>query len=427
MKHSVLAGLVMLTGCAIQFDPPSSAEAPAATAGSTVVVQNLHCLPAGEVVAAGVEDSITNIEGVVFFSQDQGETWRRVPVRAPGISLSLLVLPGDPEGVFYASGYRVGKSLLSAVTTWRYEPGPWWVTRDKGRSWQPSEPRLPLLPTTDISAKLPVIVRADQSGTLIGVVAEERHLVVLRSSDDGKTWSRQALAKLSHYGSLVSDGRGQVVVTGRADVMQSGTPAARRITVYRSSDAGETWQEVRLHPGIDLIGALRVYLTPGGAILAYGNDELHRGGYLAVISQSIDGGRTWGTAQTFPSVGRIVSIAGDPAGRVIALTSRGAILLSLDDGGSWRMVHFARLDTDSSVIVFSNEGAIFVARDRGLFMRSLDGGETWHPVESGLPHRQYVLDEHCTDGRGLIVVGGSSGMVTRSVDWGATWQRGRLE
>lgn len=43
-----------------------------------------------------------------------------------------------------------------------------------------------------------------------------------------------------------------------------------------------------------------------------------------------------------------------------------------------------------------------------------------------LPDRQYVLDVHCTDGRGLIVVAGSGGMVTRSTDWGAAWQRGRL-
>jgi len=122
-----------------------------------------------------------------------------------------------------------------------------------------------------------------------------------------------------------------------------------------------------------------------------------------------------------------VGIAGDATGRVIALTSRGAILLSTDDGGSWRVVHYPKLRTDSSIIIFSNDGVILAARDRGRFMRSPDGGETWHTVASGLPDRKYVLDAHCTDGWGLIVVAGFGGMVTRSTDWGATWQRGRLE
>jgi photosystem II stability/assembly factor-like uncharacterized protein len=419
--------LTLLLGCAIPVEVPSPAEAALIADGIKVIVQSLRCLSTGEVVAAGIEDAIADGRGVVFLSEDRGATWRRVPLRAPGTSLSLLVLPGDPEGVLYASGYRTGADLLSGMTTLRYEPGPWWITRDKGRSWQPSEPRLPLLPTTDITARLPAILRADQAGTLIGVVAEQRHLVVLRSSDHGKTWSRQALAKLGHYGSLVADGRGQVVLTGRADVIQSATPAARRIAVYRSSDAGATWQEVGLSPGIDLIGALRVYLTPGGTILAYGSDELPRSGYPAVISQSVDAGRTWGAARIFPNIGRIVSIAGDARGRVVALTSRGAILRSTDDGGSWRLAHSAGSSTDSSAMVLSNDGAILATRDGGRFMRSSDGGETWHAVDSDLPDRQFVLDAYCTDGRGLIVVGGSDGMVTRSTDWGATWQRGRLQ
>jgi photosystem II stability/assembly factor-like uncharacterized protein len=408
----------MLAGCAFPIDVPSRAEASLVTDGVKVVVQSLHCFPTGEVVASGMADSMTNFEGVVFLSEDRGETWRRVVLEAPGIPLSLLILPGDQDGALYASGYRTESNLLlSIVTTWRYAPGRWWVTRDQGRSWEPTEPRMPLLPTTVIGERLPAIVRADQAGTLIGVVEEQGRLAVLRSSDDGKTWSRQMLAKLFHYASLVSNGRGQILVTGRA---------TGRSVVYRSSDAGATWQEMRLSSGIDLVEALRLYQTPGGAILAYGNDELHRSGYPAVLSQSVDGGRTWGPTRRFPTIGRIVGIAGDTTGRVIAMTSRGAVLHSTDDGRSWRMVHSAKLRTESSNIFFSSDGAIVGTRDRGNFIRSSDGGETWQAIESGLPARQYVLDASCTDSDGLIVVAGSGGMVTRSIDWGATWQRGRL-
>jgi photosystem II stability/assembly factor-like uncharacterized protein len=415
----------MLVGCAIRLDTPSPSEAPLTVDGSTIVVRSLECLPTGEVIAAGDKDVLTDGAGVVFLSEDRGETWRRVPLHAPGVSLSLLVLPGDPQGAVYASGYRTGTTVLSSATTGHYEPGPWWVTRDKGRSWQESEPRLPLVPTADISARLPAIVRADHAATLIGVVDGQSNLVVLRSSDGGRAWTRQDLPKLGHYGSLVSNGRGRVVVTGRADVVQRTTPTARRIVRYLSNDAGATWRESGVSSDADLVGALRLYLTPSGALLTWANDELRRG-YPAMVSRSFDGGRNWEPAQTFPGTGRILGIAGDARGRVIAMTSRGAVLRSTDDGASWRVVHSSPLRSESSAIVFSDGDAILITGDRGRFMRSLDGGETWHAVDSALPDRQYVLDAHCTDGRGLVVVGGSGGMVTRSTDWGANWHRGTL-
>lgn len=202
---------------------------------------------------------------------------------------------------------------------------------------------------------------------------------------------------------------------------------AREGLRYLSTDGGAIWEEVR-PVGIDLLDALRLYRTPSGALIAYNNDELHRSRYRTVISQSVDGGRTWGPARTFPGLGRIVGTAGDAKGRVVAITSRGVVLHSKDDGGLWRVVHSAKPGTrvESSNVILSNDGAALATLDRGYFFRSADGGETWQAVDSRLPDRQYVLDAHCTDGEGLIVVGGSGGMVTRSTDWGATWQRGRL-
>ncbi len=416
-----------LAGCSIRLDFPSPAAAPLVVDGSNVRVKGLHCFSTGEVIASGFTEGFTRSEGVIFLSEDRGETWRRISLRAPEISLSLMFLPGSPEGVVYASGWRTGGNFLSMVTTWRYEPGPWWVTRDKGRFWQASEPHLPLPPATDTTASLPAIVRVDQEGTLIGFVAENKGVVILRSTDSGKTWGRQSLPKISHYGSLVSNGRGQIVVTGDANSTQSETPIEYRVAAYRSSDSGVTWQEISSSSVIGLVN-LRLYLTPGGTILAYNAQENHREHPpYARISRSVDGGRTWKSQRSIRAVGRIVGIAGNTTGRVVGLTSRGAVLLSRNEGDSWQVVHSTKLRTESSNVIFSNNGAVLATQDRGRFIRSLDGGETWHAVESGLPDREYLLDAHCTDGKGLIVVGGTGGMVTRSTDWGATWRRGWLQ
>lgn len=411
----------MLAGCALEFDPPSAAEASLVAEGNKVIVRSLHCFPTGEVVASGVKDAFTGVEGVLFLSEDRGASWRRVALgaQAVGIGLSLLSMPGSLEGALYASGYREGASFLSGVITFRFEAGPWWVTRDKGRSWEHSEPRLPLLGTTVISEKLPTVVRADEAGTLVTVVEEQGRLAFLRSSDGGNSWSRQILGNLEQYGSLVSNGRGKLALTGR-------TIEHQYTAAYRSDDAGATWQQVRLPKEFDLLGALRLYRTPRGALIAYNNDEFHRSDYRSAISQSLDAGRTWGPVRNFPRLGRIVGIAGDAKGRVVAITSQGAVLLSTDDGGVWRMVHSTKRRTQSSNVILSNDGTVVATLDRGHFMRSSDGGETWQAVDSQLPDRQYGLDTHCTDGKGLIVVAGTGGMITRSTDWGATWQRGRL-
>lgn len=78
-------------------------------------------------------------------------------------------------------------------------------------------------------------------------------------------------------------------------------------------------------------------------------------------------------------------------------------------------------------MVAAGDGVIVATLDRATFIRSTDWGETWRPVDSGLPDGQYALSESCTDGRGLIVVAGSSGAMTRSIDHGATWSAARME
>jgi photosystem II stability/assembly factor-like uncharacterized protein len=428
---TALAGLA-LAGCAFAPDYPSALDAPLMVGDAKVTVQSLQCLPAGIVLAAGYTESLSRLEGVVLRSHDRGASWARVPLDsgALGVSVWLLGLPGgDEQAWHHVSGYRVGENTLSTVLTLAYRPGPWWITEDAGRSWRRVEPRVPLPATSVMFAPAPKLVDADGAGTLVAVAdGEGDALTLLRSGDRGRTWSRQPFPALKQFPSLVSDGRGTLVLTGRA--------SSDRGAIYWSADSGATWRESSIFVqsptpvSLQVPSALKLYHSPSGALVAYNANHLGKGRSAARIYSSADGGRNWSLAAEFSRIGRIVGIAGDATGRIVAVSEWGIVLLSDDGGAGWRKSARpvpAATEIGASNVVFAPDGAVLATLDRARFARSRDGGETWHAVESGLPDRQFVLDSHCVDGAGLIVAGGSGGMITRSTDWGVTWQRGQMQ
>jgi photosystem II stability/assembly factor-like uncharacterized protein len=417
-----------LTGCAMYFDPPSLAEAPMTVGERKVVIQSLVCGADGRVIAAGVADSLTDLEGVVLYSSDRGTTWLQAAIepRAVGVSLSTVVWPAGPEkGSTFLSGFRVGENLLSGMRS-SYPPGPWWSSADGGRSWRSTTVRMPLPPTSDIGLGIPEPVVADAAGTVVAAAADRGGpLAMLRSTDGGRTWHRQSFSRLGHYGSIVSDGLGRVALSGRSR-HDAGV-------IYWSADAGATWSESNISTDgkfpFRAPAALRLYRSPAGTLIAFNNDRLGKGRSPALIFSSANNGRSWSFVQGFAKVGRIVGLGIDREGRIVAVTEWGRVLLGDEKGTTWVLSEGAipvELSTAVSQVIFGPDGVALAVQYRGGIFRSTDGGQTWGRVDSGLPDRQFDLNRHCIDGMGLVVVAGGGGMLARSTDWGATWQPGRI-
>jgi photosystem II stability/assembly factor-like uncharacterized protein len=372
---------------------------------------------------------VLNLEGVALRSTDRGATWQPASIepRATGIALATVSWPAGPErGSVFLSGYRIGASLVSAIASRRYAAGPWWSTTDGGRSWRAVSARMPLPPTTDIGLTIPEIFLADATGTLITAADDGgRPLALLRSTDSGASWSRQSIAGLTHFGSIVVDGRGWLALTGRS---------TREVgLIIRSEDSGATWTESAISMGslstIQVPKALKLYRSPAGALVAFNSDTLGKGRSHAWFFSSVDRGRSWSFVRGFGHVGRVVGIGPDPHGGLIAVTEGGRVLLGDGQGIQWSMAEGSIQvvgGQEISAVVFAPTGVIVAAHYRGALHRSTDGGRSWQQVDSGLPDRQFVLDAYCVGPDGLIVVAGSGGMLTRSVDGGATWQPGRV-
>ena len=426
-RGAAFAACLWLGGCAVKFDYPTAAEAPLTLAGDKVDIQSLHCSASGEALAVGFTESLSSLEGVTFYSSDRGASWRQALLRPPayGVPLSVVALHrGQEIGQLYLSGYRQGPHALSGILRWSTEPGPWWSTSDGGRSWHEDVPKLPLPPTSVIFDRMPEIVAADRAGTLVAAVDDSSGaLALLRSTDGGASWTRQSFPALGHYGAIASDGNGRVILTGRS--------RQDRGVIYWSVDAGATWSEGAMASKdafpFKLPAALRLYRSPAGALLAFNNDPLGKGRSPAWIFVSTDGGRSWRFVGRFERVGQIVGIAGDGAGRIVAITAWGGVLLSDNGGIDWRqgaIPGVTKTELGASNVIFSPDGVVVATLDRGTIIRSSDRGETWRVVDSQLPDRQFVLGTSCQDGKGWIVVAGSGGMLSRSIDWGLTWQRG---
>lgn len=421
-----LAALLALAGCATLAYPPA-ADVPLNVDGREVTVTSLDCSADGAVVAAGWIEATGGLEGVILTSADRGMTWRRASVEpaASGVVLSLLRMPGTAgAGPLYASGYRGGTGLFAGQLASSYPPGAWWTTGDGGATWRSAVTPMPLFPTRDLAHRVPRVVVADRAGTLVsvhdhpepGVLAEDR-IVVLRSTDGSGDWHERILPELTYAADIVSDGLGWLLITGiaRSDGV-----------VLWSADSGVSWAESRLPPPVSR--SLRVYRNPDGTLLAFNAEELTWHGMSTHLYRSVNGGRRWDGPLAF-RLGRIVSMAGNANGRMIALTASGVVLVSDDSGIRWRggaNRSYPRTPISSSLMIATDDGVVVATLDRGRLIRSTDWGETWSPVDSGLPEYQYVLSEHCADRRGLIVLAGSGGMVTRSIDGGATWIPGRM-
>lgn len=124
----------------------------------------------------------------------------------------------------------------------------------------------------------------------------------------------------------------------------------------------------------------------------------------------------------------MLDVAALPGGRLIAVGERGHVLVSEDDGASWRQITTPVRSTLTAVAAAG--GTVVAAGHDGVILHSTDAGETWRRVReerwsadnqmspsNGSP----LLDVLFLDGQRVLAVGAYA-MVLRSNDGGATWE-----
>ena len=117
-----------------------------------------------------------------------------------------------------------------------------------------------------------------------------------------------------------------------------------------------------------------------------------------------------------------VALAG---ARLVAVGERGHVLLSDDEGRSWRQAKAVPTRTTLTAIHATHERQLWACGHGGVIVTSADAGETW-AVAAGRAEGPDVLlaIRVQPDGHGLAV--GSFGVAQRSADGGRTWKGATL-
>ncbi len=257
---------------------------------------------------------------------------------------------------------------------------------------------------------------------------------IYRSDDGGKSWKNLGLKKSEHIGRMVIDPRDSKVVYVAAEGPLWGPGGDRGL--YKTTDGGKTWKAVLTIS--ENTGVADIAMDPSNPDILYAASYQRRrhvfsfidGGPESAIYKSVDAGVTWNKlksglpAEDMGRIGLAVSPA-DPNvvyATIEAADAKGGIFRSSDKGATWER----RNDFDQGAMYYGrivpdpkNVDRIYVMN---VFLRiSDDGGKTIRKINEVNHH----IDNHIVwidpDNTSHCLVG-SDGGVAETYDNFATWR-----
>ena len=285
-----------------------------------------------------------------------------------------------------------------------------------------------------------LVSRVEAGGTLADPITETAG--VWESRDGGRSWRQLLLPGMNAGGGwslAISRADPRVIYYGAPNLAASrpGSDPNRRFStrgvLYRTSDGGQTWDELPtgllpdLRAGRVYVDGERVFLATFA--LLHGQSGAEQLGPL----RSQDGGRTWTSlASRLPAPYRAVADAW-----VAPTNSRNIYLSPVNSDGN-RQYGFASRDGGDT---FTQTAGPFVAQfdphdpaglrllgvsyDRAV-QRSDDGGLTWRqvgqaPGEFSIHRNRITTVVYDPTAPGVVYLGASGPYVWRSTDGGASW------
>jgi hypothetical protein len=253
---------------------------------------------------------------------------------------------------------------------------------------------------------------------------------IWRSTDGGATWtSAGSLPSLSITAIVMAPGNPNVLYAGTGDApkdwTQSGFLAVDGAGILRSVDGGLTWAPLpSTNPASNshwrFVEALAIHPTNASILLASAQGTIYR---------SADAGTTWNTVG---AVGAPIRFAPNDGTKVVVLYGDNP-RYSTDAGATWSLgfglpyaiatTGLAYTHTPGLVYAAAGHDALCCAAAGGVFYRSVNGGATWTQVSvpGHLGTRQLLDQSIWVDptNSNHVLLGGQD--LYRSTDGGASW------
>jgi photosystem II stability/assembly factor-like uncharacterized protein len=259
---------------------------------------------------------------------------------------------------------------------------------------------------------------------LVGTIGQG----VFSSGDDGATWGRASVGQGMHSDCIV---RSLVPHPSRPEVVYAGTDMG----LYQSDDGGGKWRLLDTPMKGSVVWSIALDRADPNVMFAGTGTPSKPGLY-----RSTDAGRSWDQrpmeiAESCPNVGipRPTGIAVDPTDHRnvwVGLEVDG-LRRSTDGGDTWTKVNGAipNPDVHSVLVAAGPPKAVFTVVNDDVW-RSIDDGKTWQPARARQTfpwHYPRSIAVKPNDSKTIFLTLGDStpgrvGTVMRSRDAGATWE-----
>lgn len=239
-----------------------------------------------------------------------------------------------------------------------------WKTTDAGMTWNPIMDSVKEVSSIGSVAVAPSDANVIYAGTGDMVIRDlSRGNGMYKSTDAGKTWQHIGLEGTDHIVSLLVDPKNPDIVLAAA--LGPVYKASPDRGIFRTEDGGKTWTKV-LYPGDDT-GAERLAWDPDNPSIVY--------------ATTVEGYRKRGGG---PGGGGGFGGRGGQRGENRP-ASKTMLYRSTDEGKTWQKVEgkgLPELDgrTCVAVAMHTNDQRLFVVQNSGLW-RSDDAGASWKPMD----------------------------------------------
>jgi len=317
-----------------------------------------------------------------------------------------------------------GGGRFSAVTGVPGDPRVWYLGSASGGIWKSSDSGATFRPVFDSMAvqAIGALAVAPSSPNMVWAGTGEAWAIrdadvmgdgVYLSTDSGATWKNVGLRETGRIGRIIVHPTNPSIVFVCALGRVTGPQQERG--VYRTTDAGKTWQRVLFvdqntgcsgltidakHPSVLFAGMWQVEMHTWA---------MYSGGPGSGLYVSRDGGTTWTKVQHpgLPKspLGKIdVAVAPSDSRRVYALiqtADQGSFWRSDDGGASWRDVNWTRALVGRAgyyirlAVSTRDPNEILIANSS--FFRSADGGITFQTVPWGGDNHDIWFDPKNAD------------------------------
>ncbi|HEY7095310.1 MAG TPA: transcriptional regulator [Terriglobales bacterium] len=124
-----------------------------------------------------------------------------------------------------------------------------------------------------------------------------------------------------------------------------------------------------------------------------------------------------------PVMGKTDFVAVQSSDKMIAVATRTNVLVSSDDGATWKQGSLASYVTSIRNLTITPDAQILVASREGAF-RSSDAGTSWEHMVNGLPDKNISSISYDSKRKQLLATSTAAGVVFHSSNNGTSWHRG---